>query len=331
VPPDDSSPAEPPQVVQREIRLHGHRNTYRTVEPRREQDAGTGEDLPVLLLVHGIAGNARQWDGVIARLAGTARVVAPDLLGHGQSAKPRGDYSLGAYAVGLRDLLLGLELPRATVVGHSLGGGVAMQFAYAYPELTERLVLMSSGGLGKEVHGLLKAVTWPGAEWVLPLLTDRRVQGLGARVGRGVTRVGSRWDLQPGPDVAEMLRSFGSLSDPRARRAFVHTIRAVIDAGGQRVSARDRLYLAELIPSLVVWGRRDPIIPVAHGEHAVSVMPGARLEILDGVGHFPQLERPDAVADVLADFLAATAPARLDLSGADLAVLRRKLLEGPAG
>jgi pimeloyl-ACP methyl ester carboxylesterase len=329
MPHDAGQAADRPELVQREIRLHGHLNTYRTVLPADGEQAA-GDQLPVVLLVHGIAGNARQWDGVMARLAGRARVLAPDLLGHGQSAKPRGDYSLGAYAVGLRDLLLALDLPRATVVGHSLGGGVAMQFAYAYPELTERLALVSSGGLGTEEHGLLQAVTWPGAEWVLPLLTDRRVQGVGERLSRAVLAAGRRWDLQPGPDVAEMLRSFGSLSDPGARRAFVHTIRAVIDAGGQRISARDRLYLAELIPSLIVWGGRDPIIPVAHGRDAAAVMPGARLEIFDGVGHFPQLERPDAVAAVLADFVATTRPARLDLSGEDLAVLRRKLVEGPA-
>lgn len=308
-----------PTVVQQELTLRGQRNTYRTA------DGGAPADAPVVLLVHGIAGNAAQWDAVIPRLAERYRVVAPDLLGHGQSAKPRTDYSLGAYAVGLRDLLLALEIEHATVVGHSLGGGVAMQFAYAYPELCERLVLVSSGGLGKEVHGLLKAVTWPGAEWVLPLISARQVQTLSSVVSRRFARVG----LHAGPDVAEMLRSFGSLSDPGARKAFLHTIRGVIDAAGQRVSARDRLYLAALIPSLLVWGSKDPIIPVAHGEYAHEVMPNSRFEVFEGVGHFPQLERPEEFARVLLDFLDTVPAARLDLAGEDLVTLRTMLTRGP--
>jgi pimeloyl-ACP methyl ester carboxylesterase len=305
-------------VVQKELMLHGHRIVYRTT-------ASVDPQAPVILLVHGIAGNATQWDRVIPSLAERYTVIAPDLLGHGESAKPRGDYSLGAYAVGLRDLLLALEYDRATIVGHSLGGGVAMQFAYAYPMLCERLALVSSGGLGKEVHALLKAVTWPGAEWVLPLLTARRLVAAGTATSRQLGRVG----LHTGPDVAEMLRSFGSLSDPRARKAFIHTIRAVIDAGGQRVSARDRLYLADLIPTLVVWGRRDPIIPVAHGEHAHAAMPGSRLEIFDGVGHFPQLQRPERLAEVLIDFVGSTTPARIEMGGSDAKTLRSLLMQGP--
>ncbi len=313
-------------VEEREVRLHGHRIAYRTaVDPSSGPGAPLRADRPVILLVHGIAGNAAQWDAVIPALAERFTVVAPDLLGHGRSAKPRTDYSLGAYAVGLRDLLYALELERATLVGHSLGGGVAMQFAYAYPTMCERLVLISSGGLGKHVSGLLKAVTWPGAEWVLPLITARRSQALGARVSRSLDRVG----LHPSPDRAEMLRSFGSLTDPRARKAFIHTIRAVIDAGGQRVSARDRLYLAELIPAMVVWGSRDPIIPAEHGREAHEAMPNSRFELFEGVGHFPQIERPAELARVLLEFEAERSPAHLDLSGEDLQTLRRMLMAGP--
>jgi pimeloyl-ACP methyl ester carboxylesterase len=313
------------EVVQRELTLRGQRNTYRTVGGGDASGTGGTTERPVVLLVHGIAGNAAQWDQVIPLLAEHYTVLAPDLLGHGQSAKPRTDYSLGAYAVGLRDLLLALELEHATVVGHSLGGGVAMQFAYAYPSMCERLVLMSSGGLGKEVHGLLKAVSWPGAEFVLPLISARQVQALGSGISRQFAKVG----MHAGPDVGEMLRSFGSLSDPGARRAFLHTIRGVIDAAGQRVSARDRLYLAQLIPSLILWGSKDPIIPVAHGEYAHRVMPNSRLEIFDGVGHFPQMERPEQVADVLLDFFATTEAARLDLAGEDAHTLRTLLTGGP--
>src|SRR3954453_23879476 len=136
-----------------EITLHGHRVAYRT--------AGSG---PVVVLVHGITGSCATWDLVIDRIAQHYTVVAPDLLGHGESAKPRGDYSLGAYASGIRDLLAALGHDRATIVGHSLGGGIAMQMAYQFPERCERLVLVSSGGLGREVHFLLRAASLPGSE-----------------------------------------------------------------------------------------------------------------------------------------------------------------------
>src|SRR3954454_13748413 len=202
-----------------EIELHGHRVTYRT--------AGSG---PVVLLVHGIAGSSEQWGDVAPILAEGYTVVAPDLLGHGQSAKPIGDYSLGAYAVSMRDLLIALGHRRATVVGHSLGGGIAMQFAYEYPVFCERLVVVSSGGLGREVHPLLRAATLPGAELVLPLIAHARVLGLGGALGSFLVRAG----LRAGPDIAEMARGYASLADAEARAAFLQTVRAVIDHNGQR-------------------------------------------------------------------------------------------------
>ena len=144
-----------------ELTLHGHAVTYRT--------AGSG---PVLLLLHGIANSSQTWENVAPRLSERFTLIAPDLLGHGESATPRGDYSLGAHATGVRDLLTALGIEHVTVVGHSLGGGIAMQFAYQFPERCERLVLVSSGGLGREVHLLLRAAALPGADYVLPLLTS---------------------------------------------------------------------------------------------------------------------------------------------------------------
>src|SRR5687768_7926631 len=169
------------EIALEEATLHGHRVSYRT--------AGEG---PVVLLIHGITGTSEQWDPVIRLLADRFTVLAPDLLGHGRSAKPRGDYSLGAYAVSLRDLLVLLGHRRATIVGHSLGGGVAMQFSYEYPVFSERLVLVSSGGLGPEVHPLLRAATLPGAEFVLPLIASTRVLGAGEAVGRAIAALGLR-------------------------------------------------------------------------------------------------------------------------------------------
>jgi pimeloyl-ACP methyl ester carboxylesterase len=299
-------------AVRRELILHGHRVSYRT--------AGDG---PVVLLIHGIAGTSEQWGDVAPMLAQDYTVLAPDLLGHGHSAKPRGDYSLGAYAVSMRDLLIALGHRRATVVGHSLGGGIAMQFSYEYPVFCERLVLVSSGGLGREVHPLLRAASLPGAELVLPLLAHRRVLGLGDAVGQILARVG----LRAGPDIAEMARGYASLADDDARRAFLHSVRAVIDLNGQRVSAADRLYLASMVPSLIVWGRRDPLIPAAHGEFAHGEMPGSRLDIFEDGGHFPHLDDPIRFAAALRDFLEEAEPAEFDFSDEDLAALRHRLLE----
>jgi pimeloyl-ACP methyl ester carboxylesterase len=297
---------------QEEIVLHGHRVTYRT--------AGEG---PLVVLIHGIAGNSQQWDQVIELLADRFMVLAPDLLGHGQSAKPRGDYSLGAYAVSVRDLLIALDHRRATVVGHSLGGGVAMQFAYEYPVFCERLVVVSSGGLGREVHPLLQAATLPGAEFVLPLIASERLTAAGSAVAQWLSRLG----LQAGPDLAEMARGYASLADAGTRQAFLHTLRAVIEPGGQRVSATDRLYLSSMMPSLVIWGRADPLIPVEHADIAHRRMPGSRLEVFDEAGHFPHLEEPIRFARVLSDFMESTEPARFEFSDEDLDTLRNLMHE----
>ncbi len=280
----------------RTVRIHGHDVSYRM--------AGEG---PTVLLIHGIAGSSTTWRAVMPALAEHYTVIAPDLLGHGQSAKPRGDYSLGAYASGIRDLLTVLEKERVTLVGHSLGGGVAMQFAYQFPEWAERLVLVASGGLGKEVSPLLKAVTLPGAEYVLPLLLHPRIREAAEWPGTVAKRVG--W--HPGVNLTEVWRSYTTLTDRHAQMAFVNTVRSVIDVAGQRVSAHDRLYLASAVPTLIVWGDHDRIIPVAHAYRAAEAIPGARLEILEGAGHFLPWRDADRFLAVLEDFLKSTKPAHV--------------------
>ncbi|CAA9504360.1 MAG: alpha/beta hydrolase fold [uncultured Solirubrobacterales bacterium] len=249
-------------------------------------------------------------------------VIAPDLRGHGQSARPRGDYSLGAHASGVRDLLVTLERERATFVGHSLGGGIVMQLAYQHPELCERMVLASSGGLGAEVHPLLRAASLPGSELVLPFLAGRGVRLAGTAVSRAFGRLGMRAST----DVVEFARGYGSLSNRESREAFMHTLRAVIDPRGQRVSARDRLYLAAELPTLFVVGERDGIIPPHHGRSAQTDIPGSRLEILEASGHFPQLDEPDRFVAILDDFIATTKPADVSAEA-----LRRRLQTGARG
>jgi pimeloyl-ACP methyl ester carboxylesterase len=281
-------------VATEEIALHGHRVRFHR--------AGEG---PLLVLLHGIASTAETWAPVVEALAARHTVLAPDLLGHGESAKPRGDYSLGAHASGVRDLVAALGYDRATVVGHSLGGGIAMQFAYQFPERVERLVLIGSGGLGREVHPMLRAATLPGSELVLALVGGAWLRATGGAVGGALARFG----LRTGEDLAGVATGIGSFADADARAAFVHTARAAIDAGGQRVSATDRLYLAADLPTLIVWGERDPIIPVAHGRAAHAAIPGSRLEVFEGAGHFPHREAPARFVAVIEDFMRSTEPA----------------------
>jgi len=278
------------------MEMHGHRVSYRT--------AGSG---PPLLLLHGIANSSETWESVAPLLSERFTLIAPDLLGHGDSATPRGDYSLGAHASGARDVVTALGHERVTVVGHSLGGGIALQFAYQFPERTERLVLVSSGGLGREVHLVLRAASLPGADYVLPALTSRRLVGLGRGVGSLLGRIG----LEPGGDLGILAKGFAALDNAGSRQAFLHTVRAVIEPGGQRVSATERLALAALLPTLIVWGEDDSIIPVAHGIAAHEAMPGSRFECFAGAGHMPHDDDPIRFAKVLTEFVDATEPATL--------------------
>ncbi len=274
----------------RHVVIHGHDMRYRR--------AGAGE---VVLLLHGLAGSSLTWRAVQPLLAETHDVIAPDMLGHGESAKPMGDYSLGAFASGLRDLLAVLDVERATIVGHSFGGGVAMQLAYQHPELCNRLVLVGSGGLGREVSWLLRLVTLPGFEYLMPIVFPRIVADMGTDVGHVLTRLGLG-----SARVGELWRSYASLAGAADRKAFVRTIRGVIEPGGQTVNATDRLYLAAHLPTMIVWGDRDEIIPVAHAHTAHDAIPNSRLEILEGVGHFPHAEAPERFLAVLRDFLGST-------------------------
>jgi pimeloyl-ACP methyl ester carboxylesterase len=278
--------------------LHGRRVAFRR--------AGEG---PTILLIHGITNSCRSWEPAMLRLAERYDVIAPDLPGHGESDRQRGDHSLGAHACVVRDLLHVLEVERVTAVGHSLGGGVAMQFAYQFPEMLERLALVSSGGLGREVSLLVRSAALPGAEQVLPLLTSKPLVDAGTAVAGLLGRVG----LRPGADLAEISRGIASLGDTERRAAFVRTVRTVMSPRGQRVTANDRLYLTEGTPTLIVWGDRDPIIPVEHGRAAHELAPHSRLEIFEGAGHFPQLDDPERFAALLDEFVRSTEPAVHDV------------------
>ena len=273
------------------LELHGDRIAY--------QDVGSGE---ALLLLHGMAGSSETWRAIIPQLSRRYRVVAPDLIGHGQSAKPRGDYSLGAFAVWLRDLLDELGVTRATIVGHSLGGGVAMQFVYQHPDYCQRLILISSGGLGPDVGLVLRLLSAPGAELVLPVIAPQPVLTVGNKLRSWFSSAGIQ-----SPRGAEVWSAYSSLADSQTRNAFLRTLRSVVDYRGQAVSALNRLHLTSDLPTMAIWGDQDKIIPVQHAHAAHAARAGSRIEVLAGVGHFPQVERPSEVVDLIDDFIATTA------------------------
>ncbi|MEU7786724.1 alpha/beta hydrolase [Amycolatopsis sp. NPDC049159] len=272
--------------------VHGHERAYRM--------AGRG---PAVLFLHGIGDDSSTWLELLTSLADDFTVIAPDLLGHGFSAKPRADYSVAAYACGMRDLLTTLDVDRVTVVGHSLGGGVAMQFAYQFPERCERLVLVGSGGVGAGVHPLLRLAAAPGAGLVLPLL--------GARQALPVLR-GLAGLLRFSEDLDYVLARYLRLVEPDTRSAFLRTLRSVVDWRGQVVNMLDRCYLTEGIPTLLVWGTEDRVVPSGHALRAHRAMPGSRLVLFEGAGHFPHRSDPARFAEVLREFLDSAPAARYD-------------------
>ncbi|HST47488.1 alpha/beta fold hydrolase [Jatrophihabitans sp.] len=279
-------------VLPRTLQLHG--------QPLSYADVGAG---PAVLFVHGLLGSHRHWAQLMHALAADRRLIAPDLFGHGASAKPIGDYSLGAHAATLRDLLDRLGVDRVTLVGHSLGGGIAMQFCYLFPDRVDRLVLVSSGGLGRELSPLLRAAALPGAELVLPVIASGWLHRQAASVAAGLSRLG----IRPGTDLAEAWRGLGDL-DAEGRRAFLATVRSVIDPGGQTVTAWGHLPMTTAVPTLLVWGAKDRIIPSWHAVTAQTGFPGCRVEIFQRAGHFPHLAEPERFAALLAGFIGDRTP-----------------------
>ena len=272
--------------------VHGYRRAFRR--------AGSGESL---LLIHGMGDSSATWSHVLPRLAQNYDVIAPDLLGHGDSDKPRADYTVAAYACGMRDLLSVLDVERVTVIGHSLGGGVAMQFAYQFPDRCERLVLVDSGGIGPEVHPLLRLATAPGVEQVLRLASSPPVRTAGRLGGPLLRRLGA---LAVGTDLDYIADTYPALDDGTARKAFLRTLRAVVDPRGQVITMLDRCYLTRGMPTLLLWGDADTVIPVRHAELAHQAMPGSQLEVFAGAGHFPHRSDPERFLRVVEEFIKNT-------------------------
>lgn len=309
----------------RTLTLHGQEIRLREYVPPTA--AGSGE---LLVLLHGISGSGETWIPLLEHFERTGfghRVLVPDLPGHGDSGAPRADYGLGAMASVLRDLLALTGNPRATVVGHSLGGGIAMQFAYQFPEMCARLVLVGSAGLGPQVTSVLRATALPGAKATLAAV----VNPVTLAIARGIAAAGRGLGGELAPETRELTRHLASLADPGRRRAFLFIARSLIDLRGQRASAVDKLYLAQEVPTLLVWGAHDPLIPVEHGRKTAEVLPGSRLTVFENAKHFPHVSDPVRFGAEIECFLDETEPARLTLEEVIAVLIRASEAANQAG
>ncbi len=270
------------------VEIHGRDVAFRRVGRR-------GAGTPVLL-VHGIGSSLDTWGEVPERLAAAGEhVIAVDLPGHGESSRAPGDYSLGALASTLRDLLDHLGVDRVHLVGHSLGGGVSLQFDYQFPGRVEAMVLESSGGLGEEAFTGLRAAALPGSELVIGWAINERTLRGASWVGQQLGRVG----IEPHALSPRALETVSWLGEPDRRTAFLATLRSVVSPRGQRVSALDKLHMIEGSRVLIVWGDRDPMIPIAHGRAAHELMQGSRFIVFPGAAHEPHLHDPERFAEVV--------------------------------
>jgi len=270
----------------------GHRVSY--------QEAGP-DDGPVVVLLHGLASDSDTWDRAIGPLAEQGlRVIAVDLIGHGRSDKPVTEYGLDDFAASLNAFFDAVGITGATIAGHSLGGAIAIHFGYHYPHHVRRLVLVSAGGLGREVHPVLRAASLPGADRVLEL-------AMRPRLTRLYRRPALHRALRLTPDNLVNLRRAGrALGDEAGRRAFIAALRGVIEPAGQRGSFIEMQYLTERVPTMIIWSERDGVIPVAHARAANDHLPGSRLVVFPGGGHEPHRRHARAFAEALGSFIRET-------------------------
>jgi pimeloyl-ACP methyl ester carboxylesterase len=262
------------------------------------QEAGPA-DGAVVVLLHGLASDSDTWDKAIGPLAEHGlRVLALDLLGHGESDKPDCSYLLTDFAASLRQFLDALDIPSATLCGHSFGGAIAMYFGTRHPDRVERVVLVSAGGLGREVHPVLRAASLPVAPAVLRI-------ALGPRLRRIYRRPGLHRALRLTPEnVVNLRRAARALGTDAGQASFFASLRGVIAPSGQRTASREMRAFAERVPMLLIWNEGDPVIPVAHAHaHTERAKPYSRLVVFPSRGHEPHRRSAERFADEVAAFV----------------------------
>jgi pimeloyl-ACP methyl ester carboxylesterase len=250
---------------------------------------------PALVLLHGLGSAGATWDRVAPLLAQRSRVVALDLPGHGVSRAAPSRFDIESIAESLDEALGQLRLHAPTVLGHSYGGALAMRYALDFRDRCRGLVLVNSAGFGLEVHPVLRALTRPGADRAVDALRRLPLSRLG--------RVGAAARSRDLP-LDELLRLHGSLQTAEGRTALLSLLRSGVDIAGQRLGTDSPARLSGL-PTLIVWGDPDPIIPVAHARAAQQLIAGSELAFLPGGGHAPHRRRPEELSTAVLGFLRA--------------------------
>jgi pimeloyl-ACP methyl ester carboxylesterase len=258
-----------------------------------------GGEGPSLVLLHGAGDNALDWQWVMPTLAATHRVYAPDLPGSPDSARPAADYSPAFFERFVAAFVDALDIGRATFVGNSLGGLIALRLALSEPERAGALVLVDSAGLGRAVNPAFTSVNVPGLGeaalpfWRTPVGAYQRAWGRTALLfAHPPGSVPREW-------VAEQCRL--ALS-PGYLEAHLAVLRTQVGFGGQREVLVDQLPLLE-IPTLVVWGARDRVFPESQARVAAARLQEGSLAVVPDCGHMPHVECPDRFLAALDDFL----------------------------
>lgn len=256
--------------------------------------AGPKNANPTLVFLHGLGGSLSSWTNVMPAFADRYRVAAIDLPGHGGSDKPdpdATDYSLAGLATAVGEAIAAANLVPAVIVGHSLGGAVALQVALDRPKLVRGLVLIDSAGIGPEINPELldRVEAEPSRDEVRKLLElffeDKKLV-----LDRGIDEM-YRGQTSPGADAA--LKAVAA---------------AAFNRDGQLINLRSRL--AEVTaPVHLIWGEHDRVLPLHHAWSAASFLPYAWIDVIDGIGHVPQVEAPAATIEVIEQFLGALPPA----------------------
>jgi pimeloyl-ACP methyl ester carboxylesterase len=262
------------------------------------QEAGPA-DGSVVVLLHGLASDSDTWDRALAPLASHGlRVLALDLLGHGESDKPNSTYLLTDFADSLGCFLDALGIASATLCGHSFGGAIALFFGSRHPERVERVVLVSTGGLGREVHPVLRAAALPVAPAVL-----RAAMRPGLR--RLYRRPGLHRALRLTPDnLVNLKRAARALGSDAGQASFFASLRGVIAPSGQRTASAEMRAFAERVPTLLIWNEGDPVIPLAHAQAlADRAQQRSRLVVFPNRGHEPHRRNAELFADEVAAFV----------------------------
>lgn len=256
-----------------------------------------GDKGSPVILVHGLGGSIENWVKNIEPLAQRHQVYAPDLKGFGRTDKAPLLRKLDELMQFISDFMEVHQIGKASLVGNSLGGGLVLQFAVNYPQKIDKLVLVDNAGMGSDVIIDFKVVSIPFLGELLSKPTKKSTASLWRKIVFDSALVTD--------ELVEITYQLATL--PGASKALMATLRAGIGIRGQRATLTRPLLesAAKLaVPTLVVWGQQDRIIPVAHAQIAVKTIPGARLQIYDRCGHMPQMEHPDEFNNLVLEFLA---------------------------